>query len=197
MAEFIRIAERLVLLMLSALVIVRLLPSLSFHPQIILVLASEIIGVFLILVQRRGTWSTSSYATAISFVGTGAALCVAPTGRALAPEYVSAALIFAGTLISLAAKLSLRRSFGLIPANRGVKKRGAYSFVRHPMYTGYVINHIGFLMVFFSDWNIAVYLVAWVLLYLRAMEEEKFLRADPEYVDYTKKVKARIIPGLI
>ena len=27
---------------------------------------------------------------------------------------------------------------------------GPYRFVRHPMYTGYVVNHIGFLMIFFS-----------------------------------------------
>ena len=34
------------------------------------------------------------------------------------------------------AKLILRRSFGLTPANRGVKITGAYRFMRHPMYAG-------------------------------------------------------------
>ena len=95
--------------------------------------------------------------------------------RPLAPDWITAPLIWTGTAIALAAKLSLRRSFGLVPANRGVKKSGAYRFVRHPMYTGYVLNHIGFLMLFFSVWNLVIYATCWVLLYLRAIEEERFL----------------------
>ena len=54
------------------------------------------------------------------------------------------------------------------------------------MYTGYVLNHIGFLMLFFSVWNLVIYATCWVLLYLRAIEEERFLLRDPEYVDYAK-----------
>ena len=44
---------------------------------------------------------------------------------------------------AMAAKFSLARSFGLAPANRGVKSRGAYAFLRHPMYLGYVVEWIG------------------------------------------------------
>jgi protein-S-isoprenylcysteine O-methyltransferase Ste14 len=196
MAEFVRLAERLVLIVLAASVIWRLWPQLSLHPHIILVLASEISAVVFLLIQRKGTWSTSFY-TFIAFAGTGTALLVAPGGVTLAPDYVTAPLIWVGTAIALAAKLSLRRSFGLVPANRGVKKSGAYRFVRHPMYTGYVLNHIGFLMLFFSVWNLVIYATCWVLLYLRAIEEERFLLRDPEYVDYAKTVKSRIVPGLI
>ena len=65
------------------------------------------------------------------------------------------------------------------------------------MYTGYVLNHIGFLLLFFSLWNLVIYAVCWVLLYLRAIEEERFLLKDPEYVVYANSVKARIVPGLI
>ncbi|MGE3691275.1 MAG: isoprenylcysteine carboxylmethyltransferase family protein [Novosphingobium sp.] len=182
---------------MSGSVIWRMLPSFTLHPQVVLVLASELAAVFFLLIQRKGTWSSSFYTTAIAFLGTGAALLVYPIGEEVAPVWITFPLITFGTAITLVAKLSLRRSFGLIPANRGVKIGGAYRFVRHPMYTGYVMNHVGLLLVYFSAWNLCVYLVAWVLLYLRAIEEEKFLLKDPQYVDYASKVKARMIPGLV
>jgi protein-S-isoprenylcysteine O-methyltransferase Ste14 len=197
MSEFVRIAERLVLIALSASVIWRLMPVFSLHPHVIMLLAGELSAVFFLLIQRKGTWSASAYTTAIAFAGTASALCVAPVGATLAPDYITMPLIMVGTAISLAAKLSLRRSFGLVPANRGVKSGGAYRFVRHPMYTGYVINHIGFFLLFSSAWNLAIYATCWILLYLRAIEEEKFLLNDPEYGAYAKTVRARIIPGLI
>ena len=197
MADLIRLAERVALILMSGSVIWRLWPALSFHPQIVLLLASELSAVFFLLIQRKGSWATSAYTTAIAFGGTAASLCVTPGGISLAPDYVTAPLILVGTAIALAAKLSLRRSFGLVPANRGVKVSGAYRFVRHPMYTGYVLNHIGFLLLFFSAWNLAVYATCWILLYLRVIEEERFLLNDPQYVDYAKNVRSRVIPGLI
>ena len=197
MADLIRLAERIALILMSGSVIWRLWPALSFHPQIVLLLASELSAVFFLLIQRKGSWATSAYTTAIAFGGTAASLCVTPGGISLAPDYVTAPLILVGTAIALAAKLSLRRSFGLVPANRGVKVSGAYRFVRHPMYTGYVLNHIGFLLLFFSAWNLAVYATCWILLYLRVIEEERFLLNDPQYVDYAKNVRSRVIPGLI
>ncbi len=196
-AEFVRWAERIALLLMSGSVIWRMLPQFTLHPQVVLVLVGELAAVFFLLIQRKGTWSSSFYTTSIAFLGTGAALMVYPIGVELAPAWITFPLIMCGTAITILAKFSLRRSFGLIPANRGVKVGGAYRFVRHPMYTGYVLNHVGFLLVFFSAWNLAVYLVAWLLLYLRAIEEEKFLLQDPQYVDYASKVKARMIPGLV
>jgi len=197
MRELIRVSEKIFLIILAATVIVRLAPAVPYHPQVLLFLFSELIGVFFILTQRKGDWAVSPYATGIAFFGTAAALLVRPEGTALAPEAVTVALTFTGAAIALFGKLSLRRSFGLIPANRGVKVGGAYRFVRHPMYSGYVMNHIGLLLVYFSAWNVCVYLITWTLLYLRAVEEEKFLMQDPEYVDYASKVKARMIPGLV
>ena len=197
MAEVVRLAERVVLIVLAAMVIWRLIPVLSLHPHVLLLLASEVSAVVFLVFQRKGTWSSSFYTTFIAFAGTGASLLVFPQGEMLAPDWVTAQFIWTGTAIALAAKLSLRRSFGLIPANRGVKSGGAYRFVRHPMYTGYVLNHIGFMLLYFSFWNVAIYMITWVLLYLRAIEEEKFLLQDPLYVDYAKSVKARIVPGLI
>jgi protein-S-isoprenylcysteine O-methyltransferase Ste14 len=197
MADLVRLAERIALILMSGFVVWRWLPQFGPHPQVILVLASELFAVFFLLIQRKGSWATSAYTTAIAFGGTAASLCVVPGGISLAPDFITAPIVTLGTGIALVAKLSLRRSFGLVPANRGVKISGAYRFVRHPMYTGYVLNHLGFLMLFFSAWNLAVYLTCWILLYLRVVEEERFLLKDPQYVDYTKSVTSRVIPGLI
>ena len=197
MADLIRLAERMALILMSGYVVWQWLPQFGSHPQVILVLASELVAVFFLLIQRKGSWSTSAYTTLIAFGGTAASLCVMPGGTALAPDYITAPLITLGTAIALAAKLSLRRSFGLVPANRGVKVSGAYRFVRHPMYSGYVLNHIGIMLLAFSAWNVAVYMTCWALLYLRVIEEERFLMGDQQYVDYAKTVRSRLIPGLI
>ena len=104
MADLIRLAERIALILMSGSVIWRLWPALSFHPQIVLLLASELSAVFFLLIQRKGSWATSAYTTAIAFGGTAASLCVTPGGISLAPDYVTAPLILVGTAIALAAK---------------------------------------------------------------------------------------------
>src|SRR5437899_9023283 len=56
----------------------------------------------------------------------------------LAGDAMTAAMSAAGLIVVIAAKLTLGRSFGIAPANRGVVARGPYNIVRHPIYTGYV-----------------------------------------------------------
>lgn len=194
--ELVRWCERAFLIVLALAVIVRLAPQVTVHPHLALFLVSELFGVAMILLQRRGEWSSDLYPVLIAFVGTGAALLVVPTGVRLAPDEISFAFVLAGGAISLAAKLFLGRSFGLIAANRGVKNGGVYRVVRHPMYFGYILNHIGFVLTFCSVWNVAVYALTWTMFYLRTIEEEKFLRRDPLYRDYAEKVRYRLVPGI-
>ena len=107
MADLVRLAERIALILMSGYVVWQWLPQFGPHPQVILVLASELVAVFFLLIQRKGQWSSSAYTTAIAFGGTAASLCVLPGGTALAPDYVTAPLIMLVTAIALAAKLSL------------------------------------------------------------------------------------------
>ena len=196
MAGPIRIAERAFLLLLSFAAVVRLAGAVPYHPQLALVLFSEVLGVALLLLQRRGEWTSEPRPVLIAFIGTGAALLVVPVGTALVSDAVSTALIFAGGGIALAAKLCIGRSFGVIPANRGVKRRGVYRVVRHPMYFGYMLNHVGLLLLYPSVWNLAVYAVSWTALWLRVGEEERFLRRDPAYRAYARSVRYRLVPGI-
>lgn len=197
MANLILYAERIFLTLLSGLIIYRMAPHVHEHPQLLLFLFSELVGVTLILVQRRGRTSTELVPVLVAFGCTGIGLLVQPIGAQLVSDTASAMLVFSGAIVALGAKLSLRRSFGIVPANRGVKRGGFYRYVRHPMYLGYMINQLGVLLLYFSAWNVAIYTVAWLAFWFRAREEEKILFDDPDYREYAAQVKARLLPGVV
>ena len=90
----------------------------------------------------------------------------------------------------------LGRSFGLVPANRGVVASGPYLLVRHPIYSGYLITHIGFLLAHPSAWNIAILLVADTALIVRALYEERILVRDEQYREYCSRVGWHLVPGV-
>jgi protein-S-isoprenylcysteine O-methyltransferase Ste14 len=92
----------------------------------------------------------------------------------------------------LFAKASLRRSFGILPADRGVVSRGAYRFVRQPMYLDYFLLDIGFLLVNFGIQNIIVYGWHFPLQVGRIVREEKLPSADGHYRAYRNQVR---VPG--
>ncbi|PRX36800.1 protein-S-isoprenylcysteine O-methyltransferase Ste14 [Paraburkholderia sp. BL18I3N2] len=117
-------------------------------------------------------------------------------GVQLVPEAVGAALQLLGICWQLFAKASLRRSFGILPANRGVVSRGAYRFIRHPMYLGYFITDIGFLLVNFGLQNLLVYGCQFALQVGRIVREERLLSADEGYRTYKGRVRYRVIPGI-
>ncbi len=113
----------------------------------------------------------------------------------LAPN-AGLALVFIGMAFSLSAKLILRRSFGIVAANRGVKVAGPYRLVRHPMYAGYVIGHIGTLLLLPHLWNWVLFLFAWTAMAMRIRAEERLLAADAGYQDYAARVRYRLVPGI-
>lgn len=195
--RLIHLAECAFLIVLAALIVRRMVPVIPEHPQVAVFLTAELLGVLLIVLQRPGDVATGLRPVMLGFGGTGAALLVIPQGQELVPDMVSTTLIFGGVITSILAKLSLRRSFGLVAANRGVKSDGLYRFVRHPMYSGYILNHIGYLLLYLSLWNVAVVLLAWILLWMRTQEEEKVLLLDPSYRNYADTVRSRLVPGLI
>jgi protein-S-isoprenylcysteine O-methyltransferase Ste14 len=101
-----------------------------------------------------------------------------------------------GLLVQLHAKLTLGRSIGCIPANRGLKLAGPYRFVRHPMYAGYLLSHLAFLAMNPTAWNLAVYALCYGVQVPRLMAEERLLGGDPRYREYQAAVRYRLIPGL-
>ena len=133
----------------------------------------------------------------VALLGTTAPLLIRPTGgEPLIPVAFCMALILAGLALQIAAKLTLRRSFGVVAANRGVKMGGPYRFVRHPMYAGYFMTQIAFLLANPSIWNVAVYVVAFSLQVRRIFVEERILNHDPSYRALAAAVPYRLAPGI-
>jgi len=114
----------------------------------------------------------------------------------IASEAVTVAVSAVGLLIVIAGKISLGRSFGLIPANRGIVSTGLYRIVRHPIYMGYLITHIAFVAANPTMWNIALLLTADIALLARAVCEERTLALDDAYRAYQTRVRWRVVPGL-
>ncbi len=113
----------------------------------------------------------------------------------LIPEMIGASLQVAGTLCQFSAKVVLGRSFGLLPAQRGLVVVGPYRFVRHPIYFGYLIGHVGFLLVNFSWRNFAVLAVLYAAQVIRIEREEALLAAsNSDYRGYQRRVRWRLLP---
>jgi protein-S-isoprenylcysteine O-methyltransferase Ste14 len=167
----------------------------SHHWQNLLILVSEVLTVVFIL-TRRSTDAVSQQPAdwALAFAGTMGPWLARP-GAAPLSEPCGLLLLVAGTAIAIAAKLSLNRSFGLAPANRGVQRRGAYVVVRHPMYLGYFLAQGGFLLLNPTPRNLAVYAGAWTIQIVRILREEQWLLTDPLYREYAQRVRFRLVPG--
>ena len=114
----------------------------------------------------------------------------------LAPEVLTVAISICGILVVIGGKLSLGRSFGLMPANRGIVSTGLYRIVRHPIYMGYLVTHTAFVAANPTIWNFAVLAVADVALMARAVCEELTLARDAKYRQYQQLVRWRVVPGV-
>ncbi len=120
---------------------------------------------------------------------------IAPEG-ALAPQPVAAFILLFGAANHIMAKLTLRRSFGAIAANRGIKASGPYSIVRHPMYLGYMLVQVSLLLAGPTLRNVVIILLTWILFLWRISAEERILAKDPEYQIFMEKTPRRLIPGV-
>jgi len=129
----------------------------------------------------------------LAFAGTCLPLALRPT----APSSWAAAgniLQLAGILSILASMLSLQRSFGIVPAHRGIRTQGLYHIVRHPLYASELVWMLGFAIANPSPWNIGLWLFDCGLQFTRACAEERFLGVDPLYSEYRARVKYRLVP---
>ncbi len=154
--------------------------------------------VVLFLVFRREPKSVSRrpWDWLVGIAGTLSVLLVRPERQTIASEAVGVSLQIAGTLFEIYGKAALGRSFGIIAANRGIIIKGPYRFVRHPIYLGYLVTHIGFLLSNWSVRNIVVYLVTYVFQVSRIFSEEQLLGREELYRDYCRQVRFRLIPGI-
>ena len=189
-------AEQVLVLLLWSALVARVLASSNGHAW--MAAASEAAVLVLVLVRRPGqAISRRAGDWMMALAATIAPLLIMP-GPDLLPRLVPLAevLVVTGNVLQLAAKCALRRSFGIAPAHRGLKTGGPYGLVRHPMYAGYLLVHIGILMLMPSLLNAAIYAIGWVAQLHRIAAEEALLREDEAYRAYCARVRWRLVPGV-
>jgi protein-S-isoprenylcysteine O-methyltransferase Ste14 len=74
---------------------------------------------------------------------------------------------------------------------------GPYAIVRHPMYAGALVMLLGMPLALGSWWGLCALLFIVPVLIWRLLDEERLLRKElPGYVEYTREVRYRLVPGL-
>lgn len=164
----------------------------------LLLLVSEAMVVVLMVVrrptQRVDRSAVAAIVTALSLAGPP---LLRPANLVpLAPDLVTASLSAAGLMVVIVGKIALGRSFGIVPANRGVVARGPYAIVRHPIYAGYLLTHVAFVMAHPRPVNAAILVVADTALIVRALMEERVLAEDARYRVYCMRVGWHLVPGV-
>lgn len=186
--------ERVAVAGLYAFLLYRFAGSLAERPANILVLISEGLIAAMILLRRPTTdISLKPMDWLVGVLGTALPMLFLPTGEGWGG---AAVLMAAGLGISLGAKLSLRRSFGVVAANRGVKRTGLYAAVRHPMYLGYLLTYVGTVLLNPSWWNLGLVVVWFAFEVARIHAEERVLMRDAAYQAHAASVRFRLVPGV-
>ena len=163
---------------------------------LLLLVITESLSVILVLASRRPClrdWQPLTVFCTLGATFYFLALNLAP-GTALIPEVAASGLQALGLCWQIYAKLSLGRSFGLLPADRGIITGGAYRWIRHPIYFGYFLAHLGFLTANFGAQNVLVLCALYLLQGMRIVREEKLLARNEAYRDYCRTVRYRLVP---
>jgi len=153
-----------------------------------------------LFVVRRSPWlvSRSPLAWTAAVIGTFGMLAARPAYEPMGGlEGLYAGLQVFGAGLASVALLSLGRSFGLVAANRGIRTCGPYRFVRHPVYTGYILAGTGYLLENPSLRNACLFTVVVLFQAIRILEEERTLARDPAYREYRERVRSRILPYVL
>lgn len=151
-------------------------------------------AALLFLVRRMpDQLSVSPVAWLAAPIGSFAMLLARPADGGL-PNVPLELVQLLGLLIALVSLGTLGRSFGIVAANRGVKTRGPYRFVRHPAYFGYFISYLGYVAENPSIVNAGLLCLSMAFQLVRIREEEQLLSGDASYQGYRATVRYRLIP---
>ncbi|PBC09244.1 isoprenylcysteine carboxylmethyltransferase family protein [Mesorhizobium sp. WSM3859] len=192
---------RFIALLVAAIFVYRGVNNVIVDPgrlNVLLLTISETLTFVWLLLARRPLvrdWSPFTVFIAVT-AGFGSGFVSLQEGTALIPLFIAAPLQFLALWLVIWGKMSLGRSFAILPANRGVVTGGAYRFVRHPIYAGYLAGHILFLLSSFSVYNFTVYAIITLFQVHRILREERILALTEEYRDYLGRVRYRLCPGI-
>jgi protein-S-isoprenylcysteine O-methyltransferase Ste14 len=162
-------------------------------------IAQNIVLAIIVLIRRDhfaidvNWWhqavALTAFCSGIAFIGQ-------PAHGSAETHLISQGIVASANLIGILALFHLGKSFGILIACRGIKSSGMYRLVRHPMYLSDILLRVGFTISHFSITTLTLALLSIALYVYRALLEERFLSAQPEYCAYMKKVRYRFLPGV-
>ena len=167
--------------------------------------STRFLGILLVNLLFLGLFITRRAATAetdslplwlLAVAGTACPLLLRPSDGA-GLMILGSIIQITGIVLIAGGLLSLRRSFAVVPGNRGIRDGGLYRMVRHPIYFSELVALLGAVLINPSVANWTIWLCECGLQYARARAEENFLSSDPIYRSYRERVPYRLIPGLI
>jgi len=84
-----------------------------------------------------------------------------------------------------------------VEAGQSLASTGLYGLVRHPMYTANVIMMVGIPLALGSYCGLVLVVPGSMVLALRIRDEENMLTEELDgYLEYTEKVRYRLVPGV-
>jgi len=154
-----------------------------------------LVGVFL---SRRRTTTTSQrpWDWFVATIGGWGALALQPDEATGLQAVAGASVQVVGLFLVTVCLLNLGKSFGVVAANRGLKVRGPYRVVRHPVYASHLVTQLGFVLANPGLANAAVVLTVTLFQVLRIRAEERVLTETADYVSYARTVRWRLLPGV-
>ena len=151
--------------------------------------------LFLIRIPQKRSGSLTTAAACLPSV------LVAGVVMKLAPDpsswpVAAQALFVAGAALTVVAFSMLGRSFAILPAVRRVVVRGPYRLLRHPAYLGELMMVATCALAVPSILTAALAGAALPLLLIRIIAEERVLRSEQAYREYSEAVGWRLLPGI-
>jgi len=139
-------------------------------------------------------WVAAQFAV-IAVIAVG--IITGPRPHALAFHVAGASLVAIGLIVVAWARLELGRSFTVLPRPREggeLVTRGPFRVVRHPVYLGATLLFVGLSLLY--SWPSLILSGALGLLWAaKARVEERYLVARfPEYEEYRRRVRRRLVP---
>ena len=160
-------------------------------------IAQNVIVAFFLLIRKDFKTIDKNYFSqfiALAAFFSGAAFMGQESTGGETENLVANIVTFCANILGFITVLNIGKSFGIMIAYREVKSKGLYRIVRHPMYFTDILIRVGFLINHFNLLVIIVFIISTGLYVYRAILEERHLSLQPEYQEYMKKVKYRLIP---
>lgn len=168
------------------------LSSFPPSPSTVLLIVIYTHVVLLFMLRRDAMRVGNSFEGLVALGGTFAVSFL--KGPDLRDTQLLPSLIQVAALLGWAwALFTLGRSFGVVPADRGLVSHGPYRLVRHPIYAFEALFFATYFYLSPNLYNAVILVVANMLQVIRILREEMIIEG---YAEYKTRVRWRILPGI-